>query len=201
MPDYSPETLLKLEYEFASASALQAVEQRQKVVAHYLLLAAALGSAGLLLVQLDANRLPTVSDIDSAIGPAAHMPGLVFALFFWSAGLAGFFTLLNLIRLRQAAHSSLRAMNRIKEFYVVRYPQLSEALSWRAETLPALNRVGSVTFNLALLVALSDSLAVGAGMTFIEIKSTVPGTAIAAGAALLAFLWQTLVYFGLLREK
>jgi hypothetical protein len=199
--DFRPETILQLEFEHARARATQALDHRVKVASAYLFLAAALGVGGLALVLVDENRLPTISDIDGVIGPAGHTPGIVFALIYWGIGLAGFFAFLHLIRLRQTAHDSLRAMNRIKEFYVLRFPQLAEALTWRAETMPALGRVGSLTFYLALLIALVDSLMVGAGLVFIDIKSSVPTVDIAAGAAVLAFLWQTLVYFVLLREK
>src|SRR5438105_14826079 len=155
------ETLVKLDEEDARETIEQAIEDRRKVVQFYLLLTGGLGAAALAIAQLDADRAPSVSQLDSVIGPSAHMPGLVFALLFWLIGLAGFFTLLHLVRLRQAAHESMRSMNRIKEFYVERYPALSDALAWRAHTLPPLNRIGSISFNHALLVMLLASTAFG----------------------------------------
>ena len=200
-PEFRPETILQLEYDHARERCAQALNHRQTVALVYLFLAASLGAAGLALLLADASRLPTISDIDGVIGPAGHTPSLVFALIYWAIGLVGFLSLLQLIRLRQTAHDSMRVMNRIKEFYIARFPQLAEALTWRAETMPSLSRVGSLTFYLALLIALVDSLAVGAGLAFIDIKSSVPTVDIALGAAVLAFLWQTLVYLMMLREK
>lgn len=201
MLDYHPETILQLEYEYARETIEQATEDRRRVVEFYLLLAGGLGSIALALVQLDANRVPTVAQLDSIIGAGGRMPGIVYALIFWAIGVAGVFTLLHLIRLRQAAHDSMNSMNRIKEFYVTRYPQLGEALAWRANTMPPLNRLGSITFLLALLVVLLDSLAVSAGVIFLDVRTQLPLINIAAGAGVLMFLWQTLIYFWMLREK
>src|SRR5438105_13976766 len=152
MLDYHAETLLKLEYEYARETIEQAIEDRRKVVQFYLLLTGGLGAAALAIAQLDADRAPSVSQLDSVIGPSAHMPGLVFALLFWLIGLAGFFTLLHLVRLRQAAHETMRSMNRIKELYVERYPALSDALALRAHTSQPPNRLGSLPSNHALPV-------------------------------------------------
>jgi hypothetical protein len=201
MLDYHAETLLKLEYEYARETIEQATEDRRKVVEFYLLLTGGLGSAALAIAQLDANRAPSVSQLDSVIGPSAHMPGLVFAVLFWLIGLSGFFTLLHLIRLRQAAHESMRSMNRIKEFYVERYPALSDALAWRAHTLPPLNRIGSITFNHALLVIVLASVAFGVGVVFLEVRPQISLVLIALAVGALAFLWQAFIYVWLLREK
>ncbi len=201
MLDYHAETLLKLEFEYARETIEQATEDRRKVVEFYLLLAGGLGSAALAIAQLDANRAPGVGQLDSVIGPGAHMPGLVFSVLFWLIGVAGFFTLLHLIRLRQAAHESMRSMNRIKEFYVERYPALADALAWRAQTLPPLNRIGSITFNLALLVVVLDSVAFGVGIVFLDARPQISLSWIALGVGVLAFLWQGFVFTWQLREK
>jgi len=201
MPDYNPETILRLEFEYARETIEQNLEDRRKIVEFYVLVAGGLSSAGLALVQLEASRVPTLGQLDTIIGAGGRMPGAVYTLIFWAVGTAGVFTLLHLIRLRQAAHESMGAMNRIKEFYVARYPQVSEALVWRTHTQPPLNRIGSITFNLALLVVLLDSIAFAVGVVFFEIKSPIPLTAMAVGAGLLAFLWQALIYFAMLREK
>ncbi len=201
MPDYNPETILKLEFEHAHDVSAQLQTDRRRIVEFQLLLGGGLTVAALVLAQIDANRVPTVSDIGSAIGPGAHMPGVVFAMIFWAIGLTGMFTLVRLIQLRRAALDSMRSMNRIKEFYVLRYPQLGDALAWRANTVPPLIRVGSISFNQTLLVALVNSLAIGAGLMFVELNSSVPLIAVAGGAAALALFWQALIYFWMLREK
>ncbi len=201
MLDYHPETLLQLEYEYARETIEQATDDRRKVVEFNVLITGGLESGALAIAQLDANRTPSVSQLDSVIGPSAHLPGIVFASLFWLVGVAGIFTLLHLIRLRQAAHESMRSMNRIKEFYVERYPALSDALAWRAHTMPPLNRIGSITFNHAVLVMLLDSIAIGAGVVLLELHPQIPLTTIGLGVGVLAFLWQALIYFWMLREK
>ncbi|MBI1801822.1 MAG: hypothetical protein HYR71_09375 [Chloroflexi bacterium] len=198
---FHPETLLRLEYEYARETIEQALEDRRRVVEFYILMAGGLGSLSFALAQFDANRTPSVSQLDSALGAGGHIPGIVFALIFWVIGITGFFTLLHLIRLRQAAHDSMRAMNHVKEFYLKRFPELAEALRWRSDTLPPLNRIGSITFNHALLVVLLDSLAFGSGLLFLDLKSSMPPVTLAVGAGALAFLWQALVYFWMLSDR
>src|SRR5919199_1584689 len=186
MLDYHPETLLELEFEYARETIEQATEDRRRVVEFYLLLAGGLGSIALALAQLDASRAPSINQLDSALGPSGRLPGIVYALLFWFVGIAGFFTLLHLIRLRQAFHAGLRNLNRIKEFYIARYPQLTEALTWRTDTAPPLNHIGSITFNMALLVVLLDSLAFAAGVVFLELKTQIPLTTIAVSVGILS---------------
>ena len=195
-----PDTILRMEYEYARETIEQATEDRRKVFEFFIWVAGALGSVALALAQIDANRVPNIAQLDSALGPSGRIPGLVFALIFWLIGLTGIFTLLYLIRLRQAWHDSMRALVRIKEFYAKRFPQLEEAFHWRAETLPPLNRVGSITFNLSLFIVLLDSLAFGGGVLFLDLRAAISLTTIAVIAGLLTFGWQAFIYFAMLRE-
>ncbi len=201
MLDLHPEKLLELEFEYARETMEQASADRRKVVEFYVLVAGGLSSIALALVQLDANRTPSIANLDSVIGASGRMPSIVYSLIFWTIGLAGFFTLLHLIRLRQASHDSIRAMSRIKDLYLKRYPALSEALVWRADTVPSLSRPGSITFNMGLFVVLLDSMAFAAGVVFLDFKSAIPLTTLAAALGLLALLWQAFIYFWMLREK
>lgn len=110
-------------------------------------------------------------------------------------GLLGLFTVFKLIRLRQAWHDSVLTMNRIKDFYLAHYPELAPAFRWRTETIPPPGLVGTITFDLAMLVALIDSLAVGGGMFFLNLPLP---AAWAVAAALTFFGLQTWLYFWLL---
>jgi hypothetical protein len=60
-----------------------------------------------------------------------------------------------IIRLRQAYRESLICMNVIKEFYIEQFheqmPQIEKAFRWRLKTIPAGERVGSVTFAICAL--------------------------------------------------
>jgi len=195
------ETILQLEFDYARETIEQNLEDRRKVVEFYVVISGALATLALALAQLDANRLPSVSQIDSIVGLSGRLPSIVYALIFWMVGVTGVFTLLHLIRLRQAFQDSMLTMNRIKDYYIKQYPLLSEALRWRSDTMPPLNRIGSITFILSLFVVLLGSMGFGTGMLFVELKTTIPLTTIALTTALLAFGWQAFVYFWMLREK
>ena len=119
----------------------------------------------------------------------------VVNLFLILVGLLGLFTVLKLIRLRQAWHDSVVTMNRIKDFYLAHYPGLAPAFRWRTETIPPPGLIGTITFDLTMLVALIDSFAVGGGMLFLDLRYPVP---LAVASALAFFALQTWLYFRLL---
>jgi hypothetical protein len=176
-----PDEILQQEFEYARETALQANNDRTQIVNLYVIL---VGGAGSLALGLPAL----------APGAAGLPPGLLPAVFF-VMGVLGLFNVLKLIRLRQAWHDSALAMNRIKDFYLAHYPEMAPAFRWRTETVPAPGKVGTITFDLVVLVALIDSLAVGGGVFFLG-SSLWP-----AGAAAAAFLaLQMGVYFRLLRR-
>jgi hypothetical protein len=123
------------------------------------------------------------------------LPPAAFAIVFLLVGLLGLFTVLKLIRLRQAWHDSVVTMNRIKDFYLAHYPGLAPAFRWRTETIPPPGLIGTITFDLTMLVALIDSFAVGGGMLFLDLRYPVP---LAVASALAFFVLQTGLYFWLL---
>lgn len=175
-----PDQILEREFEYARDTTLQANNDRTQVVNLYLIL---LGGVGSILLALP------------SLGPAqgVDIPRSVFAVVLFIMGLLGLFTVLKLIRLRQAWHDSVLAMNRVKDFYILHYPELAPAFRWRTETVPAPGRVGTISFDLAALVALLDSLAVGGGAVFLGLTPLA-----AAGAAIVFFLGQGWLYFWLL---
>lgn len=193
------ESILQMEFEYARETIEQNLEDRRRVVEFYVLAAGALATLALALAQLDAGRLPSVNQTDSVL-TTGRLPSGVYAAIFWVAGLSGVFTLLHLVRLRQAFHDSMLTMNRIKEYYIKQFPLLSEALRWRTETMPPLNRIGSITFILALFVVLVDCLAFATGTLFMEWNPPARLPTIAALVGVLMFAWQALAYFWMLRE-
>jgi hypothetical protein len=177
-----PDEILKQEFEYAREAALQANSDRAQVVNLFLLLVGGVGSIALALPQLTPER-------------SIQLPSAVFAVVFFLIGLLGLFTVFKLIRLRQAWHDSVLTMNRIKDFYLAHYPELAPAFRWRTETIPPPGLVWTITFDLAMLVALIDSLAVGGGMFFLNLPLPAPW---AVAAALAFFGLQTWLYFWLL---
>jgi len=171
-----PDEILQQEFEYARETALQANNDRTQVVNLYVILVGGLGSLalGLPSLALDIRWL-------------AALLGVV--------GVLGVFNVLKLIRLRQAWHDSVLAMNRIKDFYLAHYPEMAPAFRWRTETLPPPGKLGTITFDLTVLVALIDSLAVGAAAYL----AGVPGWGAAVAATAFGAL-QLGLYFRLLRR-
>jgi hypothetical protein len=176
-----PDAILQQEFEYARETALQANNDRAQVVNLYLILVGGTGSL--------AVGLPALAPTWLTAAPA------LFASVGFLIGLVGLFTVLKLIRLRLAWHDSALAMNRIKDFYLAHYPELAPAFRWRTQTLPPPGQVGTITFDLAGLVALVDSLALGGAVFFLGAPAGLVALAAAAFLGLQAWL-----YFRLLRR-
>ena len=95
---------MELEFEYAKETAAQAQNDRTIVVNLYLVLVGGVGSLTLALPQISA--------------PAVPIPRAGYGLIFAMLAIIGFFTILKLVRLRQAWHDSVLTMNRIKDFYL-----------------------------------------------------------------------------------
>ncbi|MGQ0604054.1 MAG: hypothetical protein ACT4QE_20425 [Anaerolineales bacterium] len=176
-----PDEILQQEFEYARETALQANGDRTQIVNLYLILVGGLGS----LVW----GLPAITD--GNIMPPAALAVASFVL-----GILGLFTILKLVWLRRAWHDSVLTMNRIKDFYLAHYPEMGPAFRWRTTTIPHPGRVSTITFDLAVLVALIDSLAVVGALFFLGV---VPVGAVLGGAAY--FAAQLALYFRLLAQK
>lgn len=174
-----PDAILRQEFEYARATAIQANEDRTQVVNLYLILVGGVGSALFALPALATRGVEVSRE--------------VFAAAFFLIGMLGWFSVLKLIRLRQAWHDSVLAMNRIKDFYVAYFPEIAPAFRWRTETIPVPGRLGTISFDLTMLVALLDSVAVGGGVHFLGLS-----VAHVAAAVLLCLLGQVGLYFRLL---
>lgn len=173
--------ILKEEFVYARETALQANADRTQIVNLYLLVFGGVGSVLLGLPALARGE-------GIAVPRGASAAGLLLLFVF------GLFTVLKLIRLRQAWHDSVLAMNRIKEFYLARCPDLEPAFRWRADTVPAPGKVGTVSFDLAVLVSLLDSVAAGSAVFVLTHSAT--AAALIAAALVVA---QVSLYLRMLR--
>lgn len=171
-----PDEILQQEFEYARETALQANNDRTQVVNLYVILVGGLGSLALGL-------------------PALALATEVLAVLLGVIGVLGVFNVLKLIRLRQAWHDSALAMNRVKDFYLAHYPEMAPAFRWRTETLPPPGKLGTITFDLTVLVALIDSLAIGGAVFLLGAPWWGVGAAAAAFGAV-----QLGLYFRLLRR-
>ncbi|MBM3127169.1 MAG: hypothetical protein FJ009_00870 [Chloroflexi bacterium] len=173
------EEVLKLEFEYAQTTAEQAQDARATILNLYIVLAGGVGSIIIGLAQAN----------------GAELPRGIYVIVFGLLALIGFFTLAKLVRLRQAWHDSALTMNRIKDYYVERFPELAPALRWRTTTIPPLGKWWTITFNLALLVAIIDSTALAVAMHFTGVRLPLHEYAAPVFAALVFFAWQAWFYF------
>lgn len=156
------ENMLLEEFNYASLTAYQSMEDRTRMFNLYLL-----------LVGVLASGLGVVYQLSGSIGIYSRPLAIAILLIAGIVGVA-FFT--KLIRLRQAWRESVICMNVIKEFYIQQFrqqmPRVERAFRWRLKTIPAGERFGSTTFVVCSTVALLDSVCF-AGAAFV-IANNVP---------------------------
>ena len=150
------ENMLLEEFNYASLTAYQSMEDRARVSSLYYLLLGALASGLLAVYQFN---------------HATSHPFVVALLIL--AGILSFTFFEKILRLRQAYRESLICMNVVKEFYIQQFqrlmPQIEHAFRWRLKTIPPGERISSVTFAISALIALMGSFSF-AGATLVAMK-------------------------------
>lgn len=179
--DLTREKILELEFTYAKETAAQAQNDRTVVVNLYLFLVGGVGSLTLTLPQISETAVP--------------IPRAGYGLIFGMLAVIGFFTVLKLVRLRQAWHDSVQTMNRIKDFYLIKFPEIASAFRWRTESIPAPGKPFTIYFNLALLVALVDSLMLAVAVNRFGARVALGEYVVETFAALLYLVWQMWFYF------
>lgn len=147
-PKLDPDKILSHEFNYAAQTAFQANEDRVRVFHYYLATVGTLIAASVL-----AN---STND--------AYMK--VFSLAMILLAFLGFIFLLKLIKLRISWKESVRAMCKIKKYYVKKYDELKEALLWEADTIPAVGKLWSVAFLMSLIIAILSSGSAGGAVYF-----------------------------------
>lgn len=150
-PVLNLENMLLAEFNYASSTAYQAMEDRARTFNLYLVIFGVLASGLGALYQ---------------IGGTARAYTQLFAIaLLVAAGIMGIAFFVQLIRLRQAYRGSLLAMNVVKEYYIKHFDEkvtdVTDAFAWRLKTIPPGERVGSVTFVVTSIVAMLASLCFG----------------------------------------
>ena len=184
----SPNDLLQNEFNYIAQTAFQANEDRARVTTFYLV-----------------NLGGFAAALYSSQGANSTQPAL-YALFgglFLILSLTGLLTLLQLIRLRQAWFESIAAMNQIKEYYRMHFPalKLEQALRWNKSNPPPLHKPWSISYFLALQVAVMGGASLGASVYYFGLLAQYSlwlGALLAGGAYLAG---QMLLYRQLLRGK
>jgi hypothetical protein len=177
-----PERILALEFEHARDAAAQILADRSRCVNVYLLL-----SAGVSVFTVTGSQL--------AIGRAPEVASASNVLLYALLGCTGWFTVMRLVRLRQAWCEAAAAMNRVKDLYLTRFPELKDAFLWRSQSMPAPGRLWTTTFNLALLIMILDSAALAVAVHSTGFRVAFGDYAVDVFAAAILFAWQLFYYF------
>ncbi len=145
--------MLQSEFTYIAQTAFQANEDRARVTTFYLVNLGGLVAA-LVSSQLSSSLQPEV--------------GLLFGILFTILSISGLLTILQLVRLRIAWRESARAMNRIKSYYASHLPalKLDQAFAWNAGSLPAAFKPGSISYLLAVQVAILSGISLAAAVYY-----------------------------------
>ena len=146
-----PAGLLVAEYSYIAQTAFQANEDRARVSQLYFV------TFGTLIAALVTTQLNNV-DLQQVYP--------LFAFFFLAIFVYGLLTMLQLARLRLAWMESVRAMNQIKDELVRDRLLKKSYFRWTLETIPPAFKLDSISFIMALTVALLSGVALGSAAAF-----------------------------------
>ncbi len=144
------EAILKLEFNYIEKTAFQANEDRARVSNYYL------SAGGSLIAILLGVQFKESGQLSTTV-----LYG--FSLLFGVLAVTGYLTLLQLVRLRKAWHDSVSAMLRIKEYYWQHFANtnLPDAFLWKSNSQPPAYKTGSISYLLALQVAMMTGVMLG----------------------------------------
>ena len=147
--------LLAAEFDYIAQTAIQANEDRARVSSFYLV------AVGSLVATLFGTQL-FESDFFS------RDVSLMFGGLFVLLTALGFFTTMQLARLRAAWYDSALAMNQIKDFMLSQNETLASAFRWTTATLPPKHKTSSVAYFQTVEVALISGLMSGMAANFFQ---------------------------------
>lgn len=176
------------EFEYIAQTAFQAEEDRARVTTYYL---AAVGSLITALLTVHAEET-----WQEALYQA-------FTILFAMLSLVGLVIVLQLARLRQAWFESILAMDQIKEFYIEHCQgilDLGKAIRWRLAASPPRFKPWSLSFLLAIQVALLGGTTLGASIIFAGLTFGAWWWPYALGAGILYCAVQLIAYRWLLQR-
>lgn len=141
----APGEILGWEFEYARSTASEAMHDRHTMMNFYLLVVGIVVSGVVALLASDRN-LP----LESATA------------LLWPLSGAGWLYFLKIIRLREAWHESVLCMNQVKDFYIrhsdhFSQQQMAAAFRWKSNTVPEKDKLWTIFFYSAMLIAFLDS--------------------------------------------
>jgi uncharacterized membrane-anchored protein YhcB (DUF1043 family) len=141
--ELDPDEILVAEFNYIAQSAFQANEDRARVSNYYIV--AVFATIGAIL---SANVFASGTGGLSPTIISLALGGMFFVL-----TAIGYYTVLQLARLRAAWEDSAQAMNKIKNYYRRKYTHIAPAFLWTNKTLPKADRPDSVARLLVLSVS------------------------------------------------
>ncbi len=188
----SPDSILQLEFEYIKDTANQTIEDRNRILNFYLGIATTAGTIAI--------------GISSIIGEITVLVVLGVSLITFLLAFSGWIFLAMMIRLRQAWFESMKAMNKIKDYYVKNLeiePTLKKAFLWNQSTLPKPERFWNIHFFASLLVNFISSLSLGISFGFIFSPLMNAQSVILLGALVFiaSILILTIVYWYSLKKN
>lgn len=148
--------LVAAEFNYIAQTAFQANEDRARVSTFYFL------SVGSLIAAVVTAQSSNVDQSATA---------WVFTFLFGTLSVFGMLTIIQLGRLRAAWFESAKAMNQLKQRCVDAsdFEQLPQLFRWNDGTLPPRVNLRSLSFLMAVQVAILSSLMIGAAVYFLGV--------------------------------
>ncbi len=174
--------ILGKEFDYAAQTAFQAHEDRSKIFNYY---------------------LATIATIVASAAFAATSGTRYFLLLsfvFFALTVLGLISFLQLIKLRISWAESVRAMCRIKDYYLSHSgdAELETAFYWTTESIPPVGKTWSIAFLMAFSVILLSSVAFGAAFFLLAAARGVEtGLTLGAIAGFILLSFQLALWFWL----
>jgi 8-oxo-dGTP pyrophosphatase MutT (NUDIX family) len=210
------ESILLEEYNYASSTAYQAMEDRARLFNLYLVVFGIFVSGLTALYQIGQSQTNANNQANDQTAKLFTYSQPIALALLVIVSLTGFVFFFQLIKLRQAYRDSLLTMNVIKEYYLMRLtpqmPDITTAFRWRLQTIPAGER-RTVTFLVCTTIAALASLALAAASFvaygiwfagsggFLPLLEDVRPYAVAIGVFLIAIFFHNAVYRRMLNKE
>lgn len=177
--DLDSNAILMAEYEYAAQSAFQANEDRVKVFNFIFANILTLGA--------------------SFIAPFLNLSfdTKLFGYIFLALAVIGVLSVIQLIKLRRSWRESVKAMNRVKEYYIQANPDLESAFKWRIQSIPSGSKIFSLSFIMAFMLMVMNTLAIIAAFMLLAPVSRMLYHAIIAAVSMIV---QLIIWFVTARD-
>lgn len=152
--ELNPGDFLSTEYDYLARSSFQNTEDRAGVGLLYILTIGGILAAFIVTGSESIDR---------------QFTSVAFAGIFLLLSVYALLTFLKLIRLRQAWHANIVAMDQLKAYFIEHNTtqNLDEALRWSAGTIPPKSKAWSLAFLTALQIAFAGGAAIAVAVIFL----------------------------------